>query len=143
MDFMSGVAPFPAPPAPGVKERKVTTTLPVFTTDHPNPKRWFRDMREDCEDANKMGERAVRPIIRHMDDDSRTRIDLSVFANGGLPPGVTLDQFGLWFVATFSGDELHSTAKQEATQYNPTGKSVTILDKSRYTWIFPEYSRTF
>ena len=127
MDFMSGTAPYPGPPQSGVRERKVTTDLPLFTSDHPNPRRWFRDMREDCEDANKFEERAVRPIIRHMDDDSRTRIDLSVFANGGLPKGVTLEQFGLWFVATFSGDEKHSEAKQEALQYNPTGKSVRTM----------------
>eukprot|EP01135_Chromosphaera_perkinsii_P003807 Nk52_evm53s255 gene=Nk52_evmTU53s255 len=127
-DYLGGAAPYPKPAAEGVRERKVTTELPKFSLAHPDPRRWFRDMREDCEDANKIGERALRPIIRHMDEESHTRVDLSIFANGGLTSGLTLDSFEKWFVKTFNDSDKKSNARTEAKQYNPVGKTLrTIL----------------
>ena len=121
-DYIGSVAPPPKPAS--VRERKVTTDLPKFSRNHSDPAQWLEDMIEDCEDANKIGERKIRPIIRHMDAETRTRVNLSTFAKGGLLPGLTFEDFKNWWLMTFVESDKQDDAKTAAKRYNPVGRTV-------------------
>eukprot|EP01135_Chromosphaera_perkinsii_P007099 Nk52_evm1s693 gene=Nk52_evmTU1s693 len=118
----------PAPLPEGVRERSVNKEdLPKLYKRMFNKEEWLQKMIEYCEDSQKFGARAIRPIIRHMDRQCALKAKLSPYRDGGLPEGETMEDFKKWFIKTYVKNEDKESALKLAEMYNPTGKILTTV----------------